>query len=500
MTEMNNVGALKRRSVEACSRERRCNNSVDLTRAAGFFLVRSARARGAMAAPLAKSVVPAKASVLVALLWIVALLSVIVVSAMHTTWMDLVLVKSYGDRVQAHYLALAGIEKAEALLYQDAENRSRSSVNHHSAMYNDSQDFQNSSFGRGEFSIVRRGRQDEGGGIIYGVSDEESRLNVNVASSNELMQLPDMTLDVAASIIDWRSPTNVVMPGGALAPYYESLQPPYEPRNAPFQTVRELLMVKGVTPELLLGNDSHQDGFLPIAPVGGDDFRDNSNSAGDQDAGWAGLLTVDSLVNNVSAGGQKRVNIQTADQTALTAVPGITPDIAQAIVSYRGQHQFQSIADLLDVTNVSHSASGQAGQSGEQSSGQPVISDDLLMDIADEVTAESGGSQNGLIDINTAGMDVLACLPGIDRQLAQAIISYRQSSGFFPNIAWLLKVSGMTEDIFKQVAPLVTARSETYRILCEGRVKSTGARQRIQVIVHIGLKDVTLLSYREDDL
>ena len=447
-----------------------------------------------------------KSSVLVALLWIVALLAVVVVSAMHTTWMDLVLVKSYGDRIQAHYLALAGIEKAEALLYQDAQDRSRSAVNHHSAMYNDPQDFQNISFGRGEFTIVRRGRQDEGGGILYGVSDEESRLNVNVASSNELMQLPDMTLDVAASIIDWRSPTNVVIPGGAEAPYYESLQPPYEPRNAPYQTVRELLMVKGVTPQLLLGEDIHQDGFLPTAPIVGDDVPDNGNSASDVDAGWAGLLTVDSYVNNVDAAGQRRVNIRTADQTALAAVPGITPDIAQAIVAYRGQHQFQSIADLLDVTAPQQdnqnggNSSDQTGQSGGQSSGPRVISDDLLMDIADELTAQSGRSQTGLININTADLDVLACLPGLDRQLAQAIISYRGSSGFFPNIAWLLKVPGMTEDIFKQVAPLVTARSETYRILCEGQVKSTGARQRIQVIVHVGLKDVTLLSWREDDL
>ena len=102
------------------------------------------------------------------------------------------------------------------------------------------------------------------------------------------------------------------------------------------------------------------------------------------------------------------------------------------------------------------------------------------------------------ININTAGLSVLSCLPGIDRQLAQAIVSYRQSNGFFPNIAWLLKVPGMNRQIFKQVVPLLTARSETYRILSEGRVTSSGARQRIQVIVRVGLQDIGTLSYRED--
>ena len=54
----------------------------------------------------------------------------------------------------------------------------------------------------------------------------------------------------------------------------------------------------------------------------------------------------------------------------------------------------------------------------------------------------------------------------------------------------------MTRDIFKQIAPLVTVRSETYRIMSEGEVHSSGARQRIQVIVHVGLNDIDTLSCR----
>jgi competence ComEA-like helix-hairpin-helix protein len=122
------------------------------------------------------------------------------------------------------------------------------------------------------------------------------------------------------------------------------------------------------------------------------------------------------------------------------------------------------------------------------------------MDIADDVTTVSDKDQTGLINVNTASLNVLACLPGVDRDLAQGIISYRQSSGYFPNIAWLLKVPGMTQQILKQFAPLISVRSETYRILSEGKITSTGARQRIQAIVHIGLSDIATLSYREDDL
>jgi len=78
----------------------------------------------------------AKASVLVGVLWCLALLSVVVIGVLHTSRIDLLVVKNHGDRIQAHYLALAGIEKAKALLYQDARELSRSRVNHIGQLHN----------------------------------------------------------------------------------------------------------------------------------------------------------------------------------------------------------------------------------------------------------------------------------------------------------------------------------------------------------------------------
>ena len=437
-------------------------------------------------------------SVLVGLLWCLALLSVVVISVLHTARMDLLVVKNYGDRIQAHYLALAGIEKAEALLYRDAEDRSRSQKNHTGNFYDDPRQFREVPLGRGVFSVFRRGRSDEGGGIIFGVGDEESRLNVNTATADELAKLQNMAPDVATALVNWRGGNSTTI--AAEMQYYEGLQPPYQPRNGPFQTVRELLMVRGVTPELLLGKDVHQNGLLEAAGENGNDFAFDY-SVENSDLGWAGILTVDSTVQNVNAAGEDRVNIQTADQNSLTAVRGITPQIARAIVAYRGQHQFQSIADLLDVTPPQNqNRAGSSGQSSPNQTGASVVDENLFMNIADDVTTETSQSQAGAININTAGLDVLICLPGMTRELAQAIISQRQSGGFFASTGELLKVPGLTRDIFKQIAPLVTARSETFRILSEGKINSTGARQRIQAIIHVGLQDQKILSWREDDL
>jgi competence ComEA-like helix-hairpin-helix protein len=388
-------------------------------------------------------------------------------------------------------------------------------------LYDAPEQFRDVRLGRGQFRVFRQGRRGEDSNIIFGVNDEESRLNVNQASTNELAKLYGMTPDVVAAILDWRDEDHTVTPGGAEAEYYVSLQPLYLPRDGPFQTTRELLMVRGVTRQLLLGEDANQNGLLDPEEDDGNDSYPPDNRDGILDAGWSGSMTTDSSVRNVNAAGQERVNLQSADEASLTSVPGISAEIAKAIVASRGQNRMENLADLLDVTaanqqnqprppanpNPNQPSEGApppspgappANNPAPQPTGPKVVSEELFLEIADNLTTADGQDQPGAINVNTASVDVLACLPGIDPQLAQAIVSYRKSSGFLPNIAWLLKVPGITREIFKQVVPRVTARSETFRILSEGKVTSTGARQRIQVTVRIGASDIATLSYRED--
>src|SRR5262249_50712672 len=135
-------------------------------------------------------------SVLIGVLWCLALLSIVVIGVLHTARMDLLVVKNYGDRIQAHYLPVACIEKAKALLYADARQRSGSARNHSADLFDSPGLFRQVRLGRGQFSVIHRGRPDEGGGVLYGVNDEESRLNINNASAEELTRLDQMTPDV----------------------------------------------------------------------------------------------------------------------------------------------------------------------------------------------------------------------------------------------------------------------------------------------------------------
>ena len=429
------------------------------------------------------------ASVLVGILWCLALLSVVVVGVLHSARLDLLVVKNHGDKIQAHYLALAGIEKAKALLYREAGERKKSARNHSGELYDAPQEFRDVPFGRGQFRVFHPGRADAGGKIVYGISDEESRLNVNRATAEELTKLPLMTPEAVAGILDWRDPNDTVTPNGAEAEYYLSLSAPYLPRNGPLQTVRELLMVRGVSRELFMGEEANQNGLDP----------EEGNGDGILDAGLSALVTVDSSVAGQNAAGEDRVNVQSADEKALSSVRGISAELAKAIIAYRGQNKLENLADLLNVAALApQGKSPGTTQTNNQTTGPKLISEQLLMEIADDVTVADDSDQAGAININTASPEVLACLPGLSKELAQAIVAYRKSAGFFPNIAVLLKVDGMNREIFKQVAPKVSARSETFRILSEGQVTSTGARKRIQVIVRLGSGSIDTLSYRED--
>jgi general secretion pathway protein K len=97
----------------------------------------------------------------------------------------------------------------------------------------------------------------------YDITDEEARLNVNVTQPERLGRLltslgiqrneRDAIMD---SIQDWRDPNEDHRLNGAESDdYYLKLPVPYRARNANFESVQELLQVKGVTEALFRGTE-----------------------------------------------------------------------------------------------------------------------------------------------------------------------------------------------------------------------------------------------------
>lgn len=282
---------------------------------------------------------------------------------------------SYRRSVQARALADSGVAYAAALLGNPETFQSTLGGN----PYDNPEAFQGvvvhqSEFTRwrGAFSVIAPPDMDAGEtNFRYGVMDESGKLNINAlvkldSSGNQamrlLMKLPNMTEEAASSILDWIDTDEETRSNGAENDYYTALDQGYQCKNGPLDTLEELLLVKGVTPELLFGNDRNRNGILD-PDEGGD------TSAADR--GWSAFLTVFSREQNIDSAGQPRLFINDQDLTALLEklTTKLGPDLATFIIAYR----------QYGPTTVNNSnQQGGSGQGGNSSGG-----------------SSSGGSSNG---------------------------------------------------------------------------------------------------------
>jgi competence protein ComEA len=70
--------------------------------------------------------------------------------------------------------------------------------------------------------------------------------------------------------------------------------------------------------------------------------------------------------------------------------------------------------------------------------------------------APAPGAPQDEVDLNTAGPDELAALPGVGPAMAERIVEFREQNGPFTAIDDLLDVGGMSEGKLDELAPYVT--------------------------------------------
>ena len=160
-----------------------------------------------------------------------------------------------------------------------------------------------------------------GDGVLTAqIVDERGKLNLNdlaaatdpearkgkILRVKRLFDLLQINPDLVDAIVDWVDSDDVPEPAGAETLYYQSLRPAYRTANAPLQTVREIRLVKGMTPEIV----EKLLRYVTVYPQEGD----------------------------------SRININTADVLVLQALdPRITQAMAGEIVQSR---PFSTIQDL----------------------------------------------------------------------------------------------------------------------------------------------------------
>jgi len=244
------------------------------------------------------------------------------------------------DRLTFSHMASSGIHIAMALLVKDKSESNFEALN---------EDWANPE----KIDELIQEIPFETGKLAVSITDELSKIQVNA-----LVQFPDSRQFNPAQVMLWdqflryirdeedlqddSNPTAIVNSvkdwldsadddattglSGAESSYYEDLDPPYASRNAPIQDLNELLMIKGITPQIF---NKHED-----AP------------------GMAGFMTVHGIAlgEGTSFGWPGRININTADVPVLAALLGFeNQEIAQAVFDFR--QEIAADEDSHDFSN-----------------------------------------------------------------------------------------------------------------------------------------------------
>lgn len=253
-------------------------------------------------------------------LWVVAILFVLAVGLAYRVGLELHLTRYAQDRLKAFYIARAGLEWASAFL--NDENAHSIYAFQASAQQEGESPFKESPVGDGFFSVHYVLRSEGTEEIQYGMQDEESRIPLNTATAEVFQKVPGLEEELIVSLRAWRGDPGLTQAQLAREnDYYATLEKPYPRKGKLFQTLEELLLVKGMTPSR----------FEEVKPY-------------------------------FTVYGSAKVNLNTAPVTTLEIL-GLDPEIARRLVRARlgedgvmGTEDDYLFEDLSDVSTPEFSA------------------------------------------------------------------------------------------------------------------------------------------------
>ncbi|HYD00522.1 MAG TPA: hypothetical protein VEB22_04790, partial [Phycisphaerales bacterium] len=237
-------------------------------------------------------------------------------------------------RVRAQWAARAGLENVIAALQAEqkqAQPMGAASLLASLAAQSEATVMQDSGGAPATtFKVIHQDIQGE----APGPADAHAKININRMTQADLMLLPDMTEDIAAAILDWIDADEDVRDAGAELESYGGLLSSYKPRNAPMRDIRELELVRGVLPEYVRGEDWNLNGVLDPGEDDGDLSWPPDNADGVLNAGWSEFITAASVDGGLAPDGSEKVDLTTAEPTAVAQAVGCDDTQATVITTW----------------------------------------------------------------------------------------------------------------------------------------------------------------------
>ena len=372
----------------------------------------------------------------------------------------------------------------------------------------------------------------------YGLLRESGRLDLRSVLNWEnrqaglgrksLMTLPGMTEAIADALLDWMDRDKTPRPAGAEDEYYASLTPPYSPRNGIPISLEELLLVKGVTRSLLYGQDANQNHRLDLdeQSFGRDSVQ--QDATGEKQIPWIELLTLCSQERNVSASGHPRINLNHFDlrQMHRQLSEAIDPAFATFVVLYRqygpdtgngksidpksvklefhlpARFPVRSILDLVGCRVRIASPVGGAAHVDSPLKGESEKLEKSLATLWDRVTVSPEPILKGLVNINQAPTEVLQAIPGMEKGLADQIVTARSSTtkkdrSHDEHPCWLLTEGLVDLNKMRQLAPYLTVGGDVYRTQVIAFSEASRLSQRVELVLDASRRPVRRVYWKD---
>lgn len=264
---------------------------------------------------------------LLLVLWVLVLLSIIVSEFCLITKTELNITRNFKGQTLEYYIAEAGINRA---VYELIANRNiwPADAKDHQPKDDDASEMIRFrinavippiSFGEGNFQVW--------------IDNESGKVNINRAGVRLLkmmltrFQLDEETTNVIVdSIMDWRDKNNLHRINGAEDDYYQALDEPYDCKDAPFDSIEELLLVRGITEEIYWG------GLKDIVTVLSSENENKNEDEGDEDSY-----------------DYNKININAANSNMLYSLPMMTEDSVSAIIQYREEKDIKGLHELIGL-------------------------------------------------------------------------------------------------------------------------------------------------------
>jgi len=197
-----------------------------------------------------------KGSVFILALWALVLLTIFAVQIGIGVRQKIDVLSRLEKRAGLRFAATSGVQAAAAVCRKYfPEANTEFNAERKAAVMNAPVTFEKLDFPRAQVEVSR---YPAGGGTkLFGVIDEESKININTANFStlaflaaEVLALPAAEArTLAAAIIDWRERDNTELKDFSSSGYYAGLEFPYRAKHEPYERLEELLLVKGMDPE-----------------------------------------------------------------------------------------------------------------------------------------------------------------------------------------------------------------------------------------------------------